>query len=252
MTTRTSFSRALVAAGVGATLVLGAGVAMAQNVEDDSGTDVVEVLQTHLEHERMARDLYDALGETHDGLAPFPRIEAAEQRHHDAVTRLITLKDGTPSADVEPGAYADAEIQAWYDDWLERGLVSPQAAHEVGVELEKADIEHLRSTIDAVDDADVDRVLGHLLEASEHHLAAFEAAADGELPDMADQRQGQGQGGQRGPGTGQHAQRGPQSGAPGAHRDGAANGPGAHQGQGNGRHLGDGTGDCPTVTTDDE
>ncbi len=246
----------LLATGVGTALVLGTGAALAASGDtqhDGSPTtatnEVLETLQFNLEEERMARDLYDELGEAHDGLAPFVTIERSEQRHHDALARLITLKGGTLPEDVVPGDFENAEIQAMYDDWLERGLTSPEAALEVGIELETADIEHLRSTIDAIDDADVDRVLGHLLTASEHHLAAFEAAAAGELPAMTGDGRGpggpgprmqpgqRGQGGQGGPGMRQ---------GPDGH-----GGPGMDARGGGGHHRGDGTGDCPMTTTDD-
>lgn len=206
----------------------------------------------------MARDLYDELGEAHDGLAPFTQIEVSEQRHYDAVANLITMKDGTLPEDEVPGEFENDEIQRMYDDWLERGLVSPEAAFEVGIELETADIAHLQSTIDEIDDEDVDRVLGHLLNASEHHLAAFEAAAAGELPDMAGsggRQGGPGSGTQPGDrGQGPQQGRGPQGQGmrqgPGEQRGPGGQGPGAHQGQG-GQHRGDGTGDCPMATTDD-
>ena len=257
----------VLAAGVGTALVLGTGVAIAQTGDggeettSTTSTEVMDALQFNLEEERMARDLYDELGEAHDGLAPFTQIEVSEQRHYDAVAGLIEMKGGTLPQDVVAGEFENDEIQKMYDDWLERGLVSPDAAFEVGIELETADIEHLQSNIDEIDDADVDRVLGHLLTASEHHLAAFEAAAAGELPDMA----GTGGGRQGGPGPGMQPGdrgqglqqgRGPQGQGlqqgPGAQRGpgGQQHGPGAHQGQG-GQHLGDGTGDCPMATTDD-
>src|SRR5690606_6454931 len=174
---------------VGAVLAAGAGVAIAQS-DDDSGTTATaefeETLLFTLEEERMARDLYDALGEAHGGLSPFTRIERSEQQHYDAVAKLVTLKDGTLPEEGAPGVYQDDGLQALYDDWLERGLTSPEAAFEVGVELETADIADLRSTIEEIDDADVDRVMGHLLNASQHHLQAFEAAAAGELPELTD------------------------------------------------------------------
>lgn len=239
-TTRTRLTGALLVTVVGTALAVGTGVAVAQTDGDDDAaatTDVMEVLQTHLEEERMARDLYDALGEAHDGLVPFTHIEVSEQRHHDAVANLITAKDGTVPDRQDAGVYADAQIQSLYDGWLERGLVSPDAAYEVAVELETADIEHLRADIEEIDDADVDRVLGHLLTASEHHLAAFEAAATGELPE------------QMGPGRGMHEGMGPGQGMRQGMGPGRGMGPG--EGMGPGMHRGDGTGDCPLTSTDD-
>jgi hypothetical protein len=256
----------LLATGVGTALVLGTGVAIAQSGDDDiddgtTTTEVLGALQFNVEEERMARDLYDELGEAHDGLAPFTQIQRSEQKHHDAVSRLIELKGGTVPGEGEPGEFENEQIQTMYDDWLERGLVSPDAAFEVGIELEKADIEHLESAIDEIDDEDVDRVLGNLLNASEHHLAAFEAAAAGELPDMAGMnggRRGDGSGPGMRPGAGDQGMRqGPDGQGPGRQHglDGPGRalhqGPGGLAGQGGHQH-GDGTGDCPMASTDDD
>jgi hypothetical protein len=254
MTTR--LTSTLLAAGVGAALALGTGVAIAQTGDDGddatSTAEVVETLQLTLEEERMARDLYDELGKAHDGLAPFGRIKLSEQRHYDAVSDLISAQGGTVPEAGAAGEFEDEEIQAMYDDWLERGLVSPDAALEVAVELETADIQHLRSTIEEIDDADVDRVLGHLLRASEHHLAAFEAAAAGELPDGM----GRGEGPRGGPGRGMGGRQGSEH-RPGMERGqgwqqgaGDQRGPGPHQGQGRHQHA-DRTGGCPMTTSDD-
>ena len=69
-------------------LVLGTGVAIAQSGDDDTDdgtttTEVLGALQFNVEEERMARDLYDELGEAHDGLAPFTQIQRSEQKHHE-------------------------------------------------------------------------------------------------------------------------------------------------------------------------
>lgn len=197
------------------------------SIDDDAAREVAFMR----EEERMARDLYTALDAHYEGLAPFSNIKVSEQRHHDAVGRLIDaygLED--PSAGLEPGEYEYAELQDLYDGWLERGLTSQDEAFMVGVELETADIADLQAAIDQIDDARIDRVLGNLLNGSEHHLAAFEAAAAGELPECdgpcdgtgMQQRQGQ----KKGPGKGQQGQR-----------------------QGMGQH--DGTGDCPFATGQD-
>ena len=138
MTTRTRFLSTLLATGVGTALALGTGAALAASGDTDGDVgasttvtaEVPESLQLNLEEERMARDLYDGLGEAHDGLAPFVRIEDSEQRHHDAVARLITLKGGTLPGDAVAGQFVNDDIQARYDDWLARGLTSPEAAFE--------------------------------------------------------------------------------------------------------------------------
>lgn len=176
------------------------------------------------EEERMARDLYTALDEHHGGLAPFTRIKDAEQRHFDALGRLLPrfgLDD--PAAGATVGEYADADLQSRYDGWLERGLTSQDEALKVGIELETADIADLEKLIADTDNAQVERILTNLLRGSRHHLDAFTRAADGQLPagpgagqrEQGQQRQQghrgqqQGQQGRHGPGMRGPGQRGP-------------------------------------------
>lgn len=131
------------------------------------------------DEERLARDLYSALGELYPEAAVFG-ITASEQRHFDAVGTLLDrygLDD--PADGVAAGTYPD-ELQTLYDSWLEQGSESLDAAYAVGIELEKRDIADLKDELTRVDNADIERVLGHLLAGSENHLSAFTAAADGQ------------------------------------------------------------------------
>jgi|GEM_PF-608524 len=207
-----------------AVIVSGAAVAGAQALAADptpspsAGAALDEQAQEHVafirEEERLARDLYTALDAHHDGLAPFSMIKNAEQRHFDAAGRLIDIYHlDDPSEGAEAGEYAFDELQERYDGWLERGLKSEQEAFTVGVELETADIADLEKMIADIDNAQVDRVLGHLLQGSEHHLDAFTKAVNGELPAGAGMRQGPN--GQNGPGMRGPGLRGPGMRGPG-------------------------------------
>lgn len=191
------------------------------------------------EEERLARDLYTALDDHHDGLAPFTMIKNAEQRHFDAVGHALDLHGlDDPSEAAAAGSYADARLQELYDDWLARGLTSEVEAFAVGVELETADIAGLEEMIDTVDNEQVDRLLGNLLRGSEHHLQAFTMAAAGELP--AGPRTDNGWG-MRGPGS-----RGP---AQGQGQRGMDDWQGRQGGPGAG--MRDGSRDCPFLEDSD-
>ena len=52
----------------------------------------------------------------------------------------------------------------------------------MGIELERADIADLKTAIADTDESDVKTVLSGLLVGSRHHLAAYTAAASGQLP----------------------------------------------------------------------
>lgn len=183
------------------------------------------------EEERMARELYTLFAGKYDA-APFAQIAASEQRHYNAVGVLLVrygVKD--PSAASTAGVYTDATIQKLYNDWKASGSTSAAAAYRVGVALEKRDIADLKRLQDATTKTDLDRLYGNLESASEHHLAAFTAAAEGKAlpaggPAADGQRHGRGMGNGSGmgPGTGNGAGMGPRPG------NGAGMGPRGGQG----------------------
>lgn len=201
----------------------------------------------------MARDLYKAFADRYDGAAPFANITRSEGRHYDAVGVLLDRYDVTdPSAGKAAGTYAFPEIQKLYDGWLAEGNASVAAAYGVGVELETADIADLKAAINEHTEADVDQVFGSLLNGSEHHLAAFQAAVDGKVLGTHD-------------GTGQMNRWGGPAERPNGLGNGAGQGrmgkggQGGQGGQGAGMGPGDGTGygvtgerpaDCPLLDDD--
>ncbi|SES11685.1 hypothetical protein SAMN05216199_2056 [Pedococcus cremeus] len=166
------------------------------------------------EEERMARDLYTQLGRS-SGEPIFTRIAAAEQRHLDAVERLMTTQGMDPqTVGTTVGRYAVPDLQSTYTRWLAAGRVSDQAAYKVGADLEKQDIADLKA-LDVPSGSTGARVVQALLAGSEHHLAAFTKAVNGDLPEGcpfaggAGQQQGYGRGAGQGPGAGMgHGMRG--------------------------------------------
>ncbi|CDZ90258.1 DUF2202 domain-containing protein [Rhodococcus ruber] len=131
------------------------------------------------EEERLARDLYRRFHQAW-GVPIFGNISDSEQRHHDAIGRLLerySVPD--PSAGQLPGVYADTELQEAYDTWLARGLSSVDEAYAVGVELETGDIADLSAAVERSDEAAIHRVYGNLRAASENHLQAFEGSMSG-------------------------------------------------------------------------
>ncbi len=187
------------------------------------------MLSESREEERMARDLYAALAAAHGGARPMSVIAKSEDMHYRAVGALLQRYGvSDPSAGRAAGSYAVPELQALSERWLSQGKASLAAAYAVGVELEQRDIADLRTAIAAVSPADVKSVLTRLDGASEHHLAAFRAAASG-----ATAAPGAGWGGM-GTAAGDRGTRG------------FGGGPG---GAGMGRMSGATPGDCPMLGT---
>ena len=150
------------------------------SVSTATSSSLADTIAFMSEEERMARDLYAALAEAHDGATPMSRITLSEQRHVDAVGRLLTTYGiADPGTGLAPGSYAYPELNTLYTTLYAQGVASLDGAYAAGVAVEKADIADLRQAIDDSDDPTVDRVFTGLLQASEQHLRAFEAAGNG-------------------------------------------------------------------------
>ncbi len=190
------------------------------------------------DEERMARDLYRLIADHYDGARPFANITQSEQRHFDAVGRMLTRYGiDDPAQDKPAGTYASAEIQRLYDGWKDLALTSRAEAHKVGVELETRDIADLkRLAADPSLPDDLSTVYGNLLAGSENHLKAFTAAVDGKTG----MGSGQGQGMRNGQGQGMRTGQGPGQGSGQCQTTGACQAPGQgmRNGQGQGMQQG--------------
>jgi len=124
------------------------------------------------QEEKMARDVYRALHKKW-GVVIFSNIASSEQRHMDALDRLITryrLIDNTPRA---AGKFTYPELQKLHNQLVIDGEASLQDALKVGVMIEKTDIKDLRDALVKTRDQRVRKVFANLLRGSRQHLAAF-------------------------------------------------------------------------------
>ena len=170
-----------------------------------------DLLQAMVAEEKVAHDVYVTLGDMYD-VPTFDRIANSEDRHQDAVRALLDAYGVTdPTVGDAVGEFDDPVFQAMYDDMVADGSESLDAAAQVGITIEEVDIADLQQALDAGQPADITRVFTNLLNASEKHLAAFTALAEGDVSGTGDcdgtgepkgQRDGQGRG-QGGQGKGQ-------------------------------------------------
>ena len=197
MTLHMSRTRTTLAVAVAGAALAGLAFPTMVQASTDTATGLTNAQLTEMrEEERVARDLYTKLASS-SGELIFTRIAASEQRHLEAVERLMTSQGMDPgAAGTTVGRYAVPDLQAAYDRWLAQGRASDEAAYKVGVELERQDIADLKG-LDVADGTTGARVVAALLNGSEHHLAAFTKAVNGDLTGM-----GPGMGPGRGPGTG--------------------------------------------------
>jgi hypothetical protein len=125
------------------------------------------------EEEKLARDVYLALYDKW-GAVEFRNIGNSESRHMESVKNLLDrygLDD--PVAGDDAGVFANHELQAAYDSLVAQGSESLEAAYQVGVTIERLDIEDLQTPLVSTTQADIVRVAQNLLNGSQNHLAEF-------------------------------------------------------------------------------
>lgn len=127
------------------------------------------------EEEKLARDVYKALGDQYD-MRIFRNIQQAEIRHMDHLKELSTKYELTLSSkDLEPqyGQFEDDSIQDLYSELLYDGSRSIEDALKIGVRIEELDIKDLSLALEQTENKDLIRVYSRLINASKNHLKAF-------------------------------------------------------------------------------
>jgi hypothetical protein len=125
------------------------------------------------EEEKLARDVYLTLYEVYEA-SIFANISESEQRHMDAIKRLID-KYGPedPVEDDTVGKFTNPVFAGLYTELVGKGEVSYCDALQVGIDIEVLDIEDIEIALNDVMARDVTRVLNNLLNGSYNHLNAF-------------------------------------------------------------------------------
>ena len=138
-----------------------------------STEDAEEVLWVR-EEEKLARDVYLTLYEQW-GLTTFRNIAESEQTHMDAVKEQLIIPYGLedPVTTDTVGVFTDPELQAIYDQLIEKGSASIEDAVEIGMLIEDMDIFDLQEAMEKTDNADIIRVFTSLENGSENHMRAF-------------------------------------------------------------------------------
>lgn len=133
-------------------------------------------LQSMVEEEKLAGDVYAALAAQHDD-SELAAIAASEDRHAASLRTLLARYGiADPTAGYAEGAFPTPAMQSLYDDLLARGSASLTAAYAVGADIEQMDIDDLSDAIaQASGVTDITRVYTNLRTGSQHHLAAFTA-----------------------------------------------------------------------------
>ena len=136
----------------------------------------IDTLKYMREEEKVARDLYLSFDQFYaaSGVRVFGNIAKSEQKHMDAVKKLLTtygIED--PVTDDTIGVFANEELNTLYQTLLLKGEANLIEAFKVGVLVEETDIVDLAKAIAETDKRNIERVYQNLLKGSENHLSAF-------------------------------------------------------------------------------
>ncbi len=141
----------------------------------DLGEDEQSELLKMREEEKLARDVYLALYDAWE-LPVFSNISTAEQRHMDALGRMIArygLED--PVVDDTPGVFSNPAFTDLYNQLVASGSQSSLDALKVGALIEEMDIVDIRAALAVTTHADLAGVYENLMRGSRNHLRAFAA-----------------------------------------------------------------------------
>jgi hypothetical protein len=131
-----------------------------------------------VEEEKVARDVYRHLAESWD-TDIFSKIADSEQKHVDAVSKLVSKYDvELPMTMDEEGIFTSEKLQDMYDALVAQGDKSLEEALKVGVEIEETDIEDLEELLDGELEEDVEKVYSRILRGSYNHLRSFNRQLD--------------------------------------------------------------------------
>ncbi|MDF0707864.1 DUF2202 domain-containing protein [Flagellimonas okinawensis] len=145
---------------------------------DDVGDDVSTITEEDqdallfmLEEEKLARDTYKFLND-YWGMVQFANIMQSEQSHMNAVETLLDAYDIEYEI-LEDGVFNNEALQAWYDQFVQDGIVDEVAALNVGATIEDLDIVDLEEHIQATTNSDIADVFLSLQCGSRNHLRSF-------------------------------------------------------------------------------
>jgi len=141
--------------------------------KEDLSNDEKESLLYMREEEKLARDVYQTLGEKYD-LNVFKNIAQSEQKHMDTIKILLDkygLTDSVVSNDT--GKFNNETLAKLYTDLVAKGSINKLEALKVGATIEDLDIKDLTDDLAKTDNEDIKQVFESLKKGSENHIRSF-------------------------------------------------------------------------------
>jgi len=146
----------------------------------EASTLAKDALMQQMDEERLAYQLYTALGEIHPELRQFQNIPRAEARHFQALKNYFVQNYPEIEQLELEGDFIQPATQALYDRLYAEGKTSPAAAHNAGVQVEELDIKDLDAALAITEDETLQAIYKRLRAGSEKHLAAFSGKKGGQ------------------------------------------------------------------------
>ncbi|MDX5399002.1 MAG: DUF2202 domain-containing protein, partial [Actinomycetes bacterium] len=137
-----------IVATAGAIAVAGLGFVGPAGAAVEVHPDLAGHLEFMVEEERLAHELYTLFDNEYPEASIFASIARSEERHMEAVARQLDLRGlDDPGEGLKPGDYAVDELDELYATWSAQGLEGVEAALQVGIDLEEADIADLEEAL---------------------------------------------------------------------------------------------------------
>jgi hypothetical protein len=166
------YASILAVSGDGTTSVIEANLKSALvETSELTDSDLASLLKMK-EEEKLARDVYTALYKKW-GSQVFSNISAAKNNHLNAIVLLLTSYGVTDVSIGNAGEFADAAVQALYNDLIAKATVSIEEAFKTGALIEEMDIKDLTESLITTTNENVILVFENLLKGSRNHLRAF-------------------------------------------------------------------------------
>ena len=135
--------------------------------------DEIAGLKFMREEEKLAHDVYATFYQQY-GLSIFNNIASSEATHMAAIKTLLDRYGiADPAAGKAVGVFADASLQALYNQLVAQGRQSLSAALKVGGAIEEIDILDLKERLAATTHSDIQQVYTSLLNASANSGVVF-------------------------------------------------------------------------------
>jgi len=129
------------------------------------------------EEEKLARDVYQTLGNIYPNMIIFSNIARSEIMHNRAVAKVLKHYNvKLPNRLEEIGKFKNEKLQKLYNELVVKGKKSLKDALEVGIMVEVIDVEDLDKRITRAKSEDVIALFKFLKEGSYNHYNVFDRA----------------------------------------------------------------------------